>query len=44
MMEQQRKELHSPILVNEIAKIFSEKAGSKNNFLDATFGRGGPTK
>lgn len=38
------KVLHQPILVNEIVRIFSEKEGKKENFLDATFGRGGHTK
>ena len=36
--------LHKPIMYQEILDIFSEKIGSKEKFLDATFGRGGHTK
>lgn len=47
MMSAQHNEnviLHKPILAQEILNIFSEKEGSKDTFLDATFGRGGHTK
>lgn len=44
MTDSNAKPLHKPIMYQEILNIFSEKAGSKNTFLDATFGRGGHTK
>ncbi len=44
MMEFNGELLHKPIMVQEILEIFSEKAGAKDKFLDATFGRGGHTK
>lgn len=36
--------LHKPIMYQEILDIFSEKTGTKETFLDATFGRGGHTR
>ena len=44
MMKLDGEILHKPIMVQEILQIFSEKAGAKDKFLDATFGRGGHTK
>lgn len=44
MMTENIKILHKPIMYQEILDIFSEKAGPKDKFLDATFGRGGHTK
>lgn len=44
MTNQEPKLLHKPIMYQEILNIFSEKEGTKENFLDATFGRGGHTK
>ncbi len=38
------EQLHKPIMVKEIISIFSEKKGSKETFLDTTFGRGGHTR
>lgn len=40
----ENKPLHAPIMLQEIVNLFSEKAGPKEKFLDATFGRGGHTK
>ncbi len=44
MMTDNTKILHKPIMFQEILDIFSDKAGPKDKFLDATFGRGGHTK
>jgi len=44
MTEETTPQLHKPIMYQEILDIFSEKTGSKETFLDATFGRGGHTK
>lgn len=44
MTEEQQPQLHKPIMYQEILDIFSDKAGPKETFLDATFGRGGHTR